>query len=83
MIWTSEWENDSVNHGVDVGELDEGIRGMYMNIGRSMDATHKFLERCARSDVAVAFVGEFWVEKKSGLGTQSHPDFMMLGSMCG
>lgn len=35
---------------------------MYMNVERSTDAMHEYLERCARGDVAVAFVGEWWVE---------------------
>lgn len=40
------------------GGTDGGIRVMYMSVGRSTDAMHKYLERCARSDIAVAFVGE-------------------------
>ena len=65
MMWTSDWENDSGEDGAEGGELDGRIRVMYMNMGRSMDATHKFLERCARGDITVAFIGECWVEKKS------------------
>ena len=43
MIWTSDSENDSVEDGVEGGELDGRIRVMYMNVGRSMYATHEFL----------------------------------------
>ena len=57
-MWTSDWENDSGEDGVEGGKLDGGIRVMYMNVGRSTDATHEYLERCARGDVAVAFVGK-------------------------
>ena len=56
MMWTSDWENDSGEDGVEAGELDGRIKVMYMNVGRSTDATHEFLERCARGDVVVAFV---------------------------
>ena len=83
MMWTSDWENDSGGDGVEGGELGGRIRVMYMNVGRGMDATHEFLERYARGEVAMAFVGECWVEKKSGVGTQSHPDYVRLGSVSG
>ena len=83
MMWTSDWENDSGEDGVDGGEPDGGIRVIYMNLGRSTDATHEFLERCARSHVVVALVGECWVEKKSVMGTQSHPDYIRLDSVSG
>ena len=53
----------------------------YMNVGRGCDATHEFLESCARRDVGVAFVEECWVERKGGGGTQSHPDYVWLGSV--
>ena len=78
MLWTSDWGNDSGEDGVDGGEPDGGIRVIYMNVGRSTDAINEFLERCARSNVAVAFIGECWVEKKLRIGTQSHPDFVRL-----
>ena len=65
------------------GVPDGGIRVMYMNVGRSTDATHEFLERCARGGVAVAFVGECGVEKRSGTGTQSHPNYVWLCSISG
>ena len=42
---------------------------MYMNVGRGVDATHEYLERCARGGVAIAFVGECWVERKSDVLT--------------
>ena len=67
------------------GGLSEGLGGVrevkvaYMNVGRSCDATHEFLEGCARRGVGVAFVGECWVERKGGRGTQSHPDYMRMG----
>ena len=56
---------------------------MYMNVGRSTDATHEFLERCVSGNFAVAFVGECWVEKKSGVGIQSRPDYVRLGLVSG
>ena len=34
------------------------IQVMYMNVGGSGDATHEFLERCARGSVLISFVGE-------------------------
>ena len=42
-------------------------------------ATHVFLESCARKEVGIYFVGECWVAL-TGNGTQSHPDYVMLGS---
>ena len=53
----------------------------YMNVGRGCGATHEFLEWCARRGVGVAFVGECWVERKDGRGTQSHPDCVRLGGI--
>ena len=64
---------------MDKGETARGIVVMYMNAGRSADATHKYLERYARGDVAVVFVDECWVEKKSVVGTQLHPNYVRLG----
>ena len=69
--------------GGEGGESDVRIAVMYMNMGRSADATHEFLEGCARCDVAVPFVGESLVQKRSGVGIQSHPDYVRLGSMSG
>ena len=43
--------------------------------------THVFLESCARKEVGICFVGECWVAS-TGNGTQSHPDYVMLGSAC-
>ena len=80
---TSEW---SIGYGGE-GEpraAEEGeIQIMYMNFGRSVDATHEFLKRCARDNVAISFVRECWVEKKSGKGTQSSPGYVCLGSVSG
>ena len=53
----------------------------YMNVGRGCAATHEFLEWCTRGGVGVAFVGECWVERKGGRGTESHPDFVRLGGV--
>ena len=83
MICTSDWENDRGEDGVEDGESEGEIRVRYMNVGRSTNATHRFFGGCVRGDVAVAFVGECWVEKKSEVGTQSHPDYVGLGSVSG
>ena len=65
--------------GLSEGMCGEGeVRVAFMNVGRSCDATHEFLETCARKSVGVAFVSECWVERKGGRGTQSHPDFVRL-----
>ena len=56
-----------------------GVRLGYQNVGGGTDATHEYLERCARGDVVIAFVGECWVEMVCGKGTQSHPDFVCIG----
>ena len=50
-----------------------------MNVGRGCVATHVFLESCARKAVGICFVGECWVAL-AGNGTQSHPDYVMLGN---
>ena len=50
-----------------------------MNVGRGCVATHAFLESCARKEVGLCFVGECWVAL-AGSGTQSHPEYVMLGS---
>ena len=31
----------------------------------------------------MAFIGECWVEKESGVEIQSHPDYVQLGSVSG
>ena len=54
------------------------IFAAYMNVGRGCVATHVFLESCAKKGVGICFVGEYWVARR-GLGTQSHPDYVMLG----
>ena len=44
-----------------LGEGSAGVREVrvaYMNVGRGCDATHEFLESCARRGVGVVFVGE-------------------------
>ena len=50
-----------------------------MNIGRGCVAPHVFLESCVRKEVDICFVGECWVVR-DGNGTQSHTDYVMLGS---
>ena len=50
-----------------------------MNVGRGCVVTHVFLESCARKEVGICFVGECWVPS-TGNGTQSHPDYVMLGN---
>ena len=50
-----------------------------MNVGRGWVAAHVFLGSCARKKVVIGFVGECWVAR-DGNGTQSHPDYVMLGS---
>ena len=70
--------------GEDLSGASFGVREVwevYMNVGRGCDATHEFLESCTWGGVGVAFVGECWVERKGGRGTQSHPDFVQLGSV--
>ena len=62
---------------------DGGVQVTYMNVGRGVNATHEYLERCARERVEIAFVGECCVERKSDRGTQSHPDFVRLGLVSG
>ena len=42
-------------------------------------AAHVFQESCAWKEVDICFVGECWVAR-DGNGTQSHPDYVMLGS---
>ena len=54
-----------------------------MNVGGGTVATYEFLTRCARGEVVVAFVGKCRIEKKSGVGTQSYPDYVRLGSVSG
>ena len=70
-------EGGSAEALIGVGEVEVA----YMNVGRSCNATHEFLERCARGGVGVAFIGECWVERGSGRGTQSHPDYVRVGSV--
>ena len=50
-----------------------------MNVGRGCVAAHVFLESCARKGVGICFVGECCVAL-GGSGTQSHPDYVMLGN---
>ena len=51
----------------------------YKNVGRGCVATHVFLESYTRKEVGICFVGEWWVAL-AGSGTQSHPEYVMLGS---
>ena len=62
-------------HALKMGTLNVA----YMNMGRGCVAMHMFLEVCARRKVGVCFVGECWVARTRS-GTQSHPDYVMLGS---
>ena len=78
MLW-SEWDAGDSEWGDLNGEGFGGVRVMYMNVRRGVHAMHEFLERCARGNVVIAFVGEYWVERKSDKGTQSHPDYVRLG----
>ena len=55
------------------------LKVAYMDVGRGCVATHVFLECCARKEVGICFVGEYWVTL-TGNGTQSHPDYVMLES---
>ena len=55
------------------------LRVAQMNVGRRCVVTHVFLESCARREVGICFVGECWVAL-GGNGTQSQPDYVMLGS---
>ena len=50
-----------------------------MNVGRGCVATHVFLESCARKEVGICFVEECWVALTAN-GTQSYPDYVMLGN---
>ena len=54
-------------------------RVAYMNVGTGCVATHVFLESCAQKEVGICLVGECWVVP-AGNGTQSHPDYVMLGN---
>ena len=66
---SSEWDMGD-SEWDDLGEGgDGGVRVMYMNVGKGVDATHEYLERCARGGVEIAFVRECWVERKSDKGT--------------
>ena len=51
----------------------------YMNVVRGCVAAHVFLESCAWKEVGICFVRECWVAL-AGSGTQSHDDYVMLGS---
>ena len=55
---SSEWDVGDSEWGDLEGVEDGGVRVMYMNVGRGVNATHEYLERCARGGVAIAFVGE-------------------------
>ena len=75
---------DNFEEGGGLPEVLAGVREVevvYMNVGRSCDATHEFLERCARKGMGVAFVEECWVKRGSGRGTQLHPDYVRVGGV--
>ena len=55
------------------------LKVAYMNVGRGCVAAHVSLESCSQKEVDICFVGECWVAR-DGNGTQSHPDYVMLGS---
>ena len=55
------------------------LKVAYMNIGRGCVAMDVFLESCAPKKVGICYVGECWVALTEN-GTQSHPDYVMLGS---
>lgn len=57
----------------------ETLTGAYMNVGRGHVVTNVYLESCARKGLGICFVGECW-GAKTGLGTQSYPEYDMLGS---
>ena len=80
---SSKWDTGVLEWG-DSGEGGVGcVRVIYMNAGKGVNATHEYLERCARGGVGIAFVGECWVERKSDKGTESHPDYVRLGTVSG
>ena len=56
-----------------------GSRLGYQNVGGGTDVAHEDLERCARGDVVVAFVGECCVATVGEKGTQFHPNFVCIG----
>ena len=52
----------------------------YINVGTGCVVTPVYLESCARKEVEICFVGECWVTI-TGWGTQSNPDYVILGSV--
>ena len=56
------------------------LKVAYINMVRGCVAAHVFLESCARKEVDICFVGECWVAR-DGNGTQSHPDYVISGSV--
>ena len=55
---TSDWSIREEGGGEQRAAEEGEIQVMYMNVGGSGDATHEFLERCARGSVLISFVGE-------------------------
>lgn len=63
-----------------MGALKMGtVKVAYMNLGRGSVATDVVFEVYARRKVRVCFVEEGWVARTRS-GTQSYPDYVMLGS---
>ena len=56
------------------------LKVAYMNVGRGCVGAHVFLESCARKEVDICFVGEYWITR-DGNGTQSHSDYVILGNV--
>lgn len=80
---SSEWSKGIEGDGEAREAEDREVTVVYMNVEGSVDATHEFLVRGVRESVAVAFVGEYWVGRKLGLGTQLDLDYVGLGSVSG
>lgn len=78
-VLTSEQSQDGEERGTEFREPEEEeVKLMDMNMGRSVNATHNFLKRSTRGDVAVAFVGAYWIGRKLEKGMESFPDYVGL-----
>jgi len=55
------------------------LRVGYQNVCNSSINTHTLLEWAFGKEIDILFVGEMWVEKRKGNGTQTHGAFT-LGS---
>ena len=49
----------------------------YQNICNSSTNTHALLEWAFGNEIDILFVGEMWVEKRKGNGTQTYGAFTM------